>query len=1047
MNYSDAGARRRLAVLLAPLFAIVAGTAHATADTAKGFLSLQLQGRAFTAAGPLVGATVTGFGGVPSAPVLTNATGDFTVTVNFSSTTSLARLSVRGAGAQSQVELVSIPGPHSALAAAAGDTTLDRTEDPYVDLTPHTTGVNLAMRAIDPMADEAGWQRARRSFAAEDSAQRTYIVGALADGLVPLPAGATTSLEGAATLASAQATQDLMFGPSGGPCLTTPICNMVAQLSAPPALPAKTAFNDEYRAYFPFRSENDQLAALTLATGGTGGVVTAQQRTPIVWLAIGDYLRVHRADDGPMASFTAFTSPPCSGDPDVRTVFDTVAYRVRQIAGPGGSVLLQYGEEVRTTYPDTPACTTTTTTTDPTRYVRTAGASQVPVPIADPTGKTVVLPVCETACAAAPVNGFVVNRVMEPHRFDTGGVGAQLRLGRSFTWALVGGRLTINYADGHSASVTQVSDERPGVGTAVARYIDATGVHLLATGPIVAKDPAASFGTDMESAAGIYESRINRQIPFASINSSSETRTVFGFVFTPDGFGKRIDTFGFYRWTLDAPDRIQHDSFFNATYTTMRQRRFWELIHVDGDQLLVLENLFLGPSFPAAPAPTHRLFVYLRSDIAPAASAPEPPAPLATPGDAGDAAGTAVASSGEFVVIGAPNAAVGGVDAGAVYVYRNPLAARPEAGKDVRTHYEMKDLTLVATLIPPAPTIGDKWGASVTISPDGTSIAIGSPGMASTGAVALFAMPTGGWTNGLTPGQMLTPPAIPGVVVDDFGAAIAMTPQGTLAVGAPGSSVGATTGAGIASVYTPNGSGFNAPQQIMPGTAQSGAAFGTSVAASDALLAIGAPNQDDAAGNRDSGAVHAYMAPAPGSNFNFAATLSLPGLDSIGNKFGTGVAVDGTTLVIGAPFADTGRGNDTGSAYVYEGTGGLLPATPTTQLLPQGVEGDGSGHSVATLDGVVVLGAPFATRGGRLASGAAFVFRRPGASWSEEVELTSERELGPAQTQANQRFGSSLAVSKDLLVTGSPNRDRGANTDQGETDAFALDRIFGASFE
>lgn len=1050
MTRASGGAARWIAFFLAPLFALAGGTAHATADSAKGFLSLQLQGRAFTAAGPLVNATVTGFGGVASTPVLTSATGAFTVTVNFTSTASLARLSLRGAGAQSQVELISIPGPHSALAAAAGDGTLDRTEDPYVDLTPHTTGVYLAMRAIDPMADEAGWQRARRSFVTEDSIQRTIIAGALADGVVSLPAGTQTTLEAAAGLATARDVQDRLFGPNGGPCLTTPICNVIASYRSPAGLPVRAApvLDQELRVYYPFRHSSEDLAGLNLSTGGTGGVVTVQQRTPIVWAPIGDYLRVRRADDGAMQSNTFSTAPACAGGPQVRTVIDILAFRVRHVAAPGGGVLLQYAPETRTSYPDTSACNDVTEVFDPELYVRVVSASEVPLPIADPTGKTIVLPVCETACADPPVISTTnLNRAQEPHRFDPGGVGAQLRIGRAFTWMLAGGRLQINYANGHSAHVTQVSDEVPGIGTASTRYIDGTNVQHLAAGTLAEKDPSATFGADVDAAAAVYDSQINREFPFASIGSQSFLRTPFGFTLMRDGTGTRFDGFFFIRWRLEASDRIVHDRFANATSTTVQQRRFWEVIRANGDDLLLLESFIPGAPFPTVPQPTGRMFVYVKGRIAEPGSAPEPPAALATPGDSGDAAGTAVASSGDFVVIGAPNAAVGSVDAGAVYVYRNPLAARPEAGKDVRTHFEMKDLTLVATLTPPAPTIGDKWGASVTISPNGASIAIGSPGMASTGAVALFAMPTGGWTNGLTPGQILTPPSIPGVVIDDFGAAIAMTPQGTLAVGAPGSSVGGMSGAGIASVYTPNGGGFNAPQQIMPGTAQSGAAFGTSLAASDSMLAIGAPNQDDAAGNRDSGAVHAYMAPAPGSNFNFAATLSLPGLDSIGNKFGSGVAVEGTTLVIGAPFADTGRGRDSGSAFVYEGTGGLLPNTPTTRLLPQGTEGDGSGQSVATLDGVVVLGAPFATRGGRLASGAAFVFRRPGASWSEDDELASERELGPAQTQANQRFGSSLAVSKDLLVTGSPNRDRGTSTDQGEADAFALDRIFGANFE
>lgn len=338
--------------------------------------------------------------------------------------------------------------------------------------------------------------------------------------------------------------------------------------------------------------------------------------------------------------------------------------------------------------------------------------------------------------------------------------------------------------------------------------------------------------------------------------------------------------------------------------------------------------------------------------------------------------------------------------------FRVRACASPVAGKD---RWSTKELDLVATLEPPAPTLGNKWGAAVAI----------------------------------TPSEVLTPPVISGVVVDDFGAALAMTSEGTLAVGAPGTDIGTDTGAGMVSVYTPDGTGFDPPQQLMPTVQQIDAAFGSALAATDTLLAVGAPNLDDADGNRDSGAVYAYTAPAPDSSFTLTATLQ----SGIGDKFGAAVGVEGSTIVVGAPLADTTRGPDTGAGYVYEGDGSTVPTTPTTTLVPQGIEGDGSGASVAINDGVVVLGAPLATREGELASGAAFVFRRLDASWAGDAELSSERELVPLAAQANQQFGASLALTRDLLVTGAPNRDRSTGADQGDADAFAFDRIFAATFE
>src|SRR6187402_1437338 len=133
--------------ILAPLLFAAAPNASAATRSAKGSLPLQIQGRAFTTAGPLINAAVTGFADALPVETTTNASGDFTMTLGFADVASLARISVRGTGAQSHIEFVTVPGPYGLLASEAGDGTLDRSEDPYVDLTPHTTGVYLAMSA------------------------------------------------------------------------------------------------------------------------------------------------------------------------------------------------------------------------------------------------------------------------------------------------------------------------------------------------------------------------------------------------------------------------------------------------------------------------------------------------------------------------------------------------------------------------------------------------------------------------------------------------------------------------------------------------------------------------------------------------------------------------------------------------------------------------------------------------------------------------------------------------------------------------------------
>jgi hypothetical protein len=98
-----------------------------------------------------------------------------------------------------------------------------------------------------------------------------------------------------------------------------------------------------------------------------------------------------------------------------------------------------------------------------------------------------------------------------------------------------------------------------------------------------------------------------------------------------------------------------------------------------------------------------------------------------------------------------------------------------------------------------------------------------------------------------------------------------------------------------------------------------------------------------------------------------------------GDSFGTSVAIDGDTAVVGAPLYGTG-----GAAFVFvEGTSGW-PATPTATLTYPGTrQGDGFGSAVAIsgtvgsdgklTDGRIVVGAPFAGSD----TGAAYLFDEP----------------------------------------------------------------------
>ena len=160
------------------------------------------------------------------------------------------------------------------------------------------------------------------------------------------------------------------------------------------------------------------------------------------------------------------------------------------------------------------------------------------------------------------------------------------------------------------------------------------------------------------------------------------------------------------------------------------------------------------------------------------------------------------------------------------------------------------------------------------------------------------------------------------------------------------------------------------------------------------------------------------------------------GTTQAGDNFGYSVAVSGDTVVVGAPAEDgsatgvNGPPNElaagsAGAAYVFVRSAGLWSQQAYLKpaaVGPGGQAGDHLGWSVAISGDTVVVGAPdedSATTGvnstpaeGATNAGAAYVFTRNGAVWSQQAYLKA------AVVTASDEFGYSVAVSGDTLVVG-----------------------------
>lgn len=189
-------------------------------------------------------------------------------------------------------------------------------------------------------------------------------------------------------------------------------------------------------------------------------------------------------------------------------------------------------------------------------------------------------------------------------------------------------------------------------------------------------------------------------------------------------------------------------------------------------------------------------------------------------------------------------------------------------------------------------------------------------------------------------------------------------------------------------------------------TAGTGAGYGSAVAAAGGVVVSGAPQEGPGAAYAYAGGEGAGPAP-PGQRLEWS------GADA-GARFGSAVATDGTTILVGAP----GAGDGAGAVVWFE-------RAESGEWTEAGVlEGAGEsgafGASVAVGGGLAVAGAPglsiFAQQGpggGPPPAGSARVFRWTDGRWSPAGDLAP-----PSSAPA--LMGSAVAVSDGVVFAGAP---------------------------
>jgi uncharacterized repeat protein (TIGR01451 family) len=252
---------------------------------------------------------------------------------------------------------------------------------------------------------------------------------------------------------------------------------------------------------------------------------------------------------------------------------------------------------------------------------------------------------------------------------------------------------------------------------------------------------------------------------------------------------------------------------------------------------------------------------------------------------------------------------------------------------------------------------------------------------------------------------------------DNFGGAVAVSGN-TAVVGAFSKTVGGNVLQGAAYVFVQNGTAWVQQQELTASDGGTMNAFGASVAISGDTIIVGAFVKK--VGNNDGqGAVYVFTR----SGSTWTQQQELTASDGAQNNgFGMTASMDGNTAVIGAPGGNGGKG----AAYIFVRNG----ATWSEQqklTASDGVVNDSFASSLAISGDSVIIGA----LDKNLGQGAAYVFARSGATWTQQQKLTASDGV------VNDNFGAAVAISQDAAMVGAPGKAIGAKASQGQVYYFA----------
>ena len=268
-----------------------------------------------------------------------------------------------------------------------------------------------------------------------------------------------------------------------------------------------------------------------------------------------------------------------------------------------------------------------------------------------------------------------------------------------------------------------------------------------------------------------------------------------------------------------------------------------------------------------------------------------------------------LSSDGTILAIGARYNDGNGDNAGRVQVYQYSSGAWSQLGADIDGE-----------------AVHDEFGRSVSLSSDGTILAIGAPGNDAggyrAGHVRVYQYSSGAWSQ--------LGDDIDGEAADDrSGGSVSLSSDGTiLAIGAPFNDESGSDAGHVRVYQYSSGTWSQLGDDIDGEAADDRSGYSVSLSSDGTKLAVGAHQNDGNGTNAGHVRVHQYSS---GTWSQLGADINgeTAGNPDLGDKSGWSVSLssDGTKVAIGAPLND-GNGTNAGHVRVYS----ITTSTPTTTI-------------------------------------------------------------------------------------------------------------------